>query len=44
MNQFFNIVEVIVISNNSLTMVNNTVLFIFFKTVQQSFDTTPFGK
>lgn len=44
MNQFFNIIEVIIISNNSLTMVNNSFLFIFFKAAQQSFDTIPLGK
>lgn len=44
MNQFFDIIKVIIISNNSLTMINNSVIFIFFKAVQQGFNTMPFCK
>ena len=43
-NECFNIIKVIVISNNSLTMIDNTILFIFFKTVQKGFNPIPFGK
>ena len=43
-NECFNIIKVIVISNNSLTMIDNTILFIFFKTVQKGFNSIPFGK
>lgn len=44
MNQFFNVIKVIIISNNSLPMVNDSVVFIFFKAVQQGFNTISFGK
>ncbi len=44
LNQHFDIIEVIIISNNSLPVINNAVFFIFFKTVQQSFNSIPFGK
>ena len=44
LNQHFDIIEVIIISNNSLTVINNAVFFILFKTVQQSFNSMPFGK
>ena len=42
--QFFDIVEVIVIAGDPLAMVNNTVFFVLFKAVQQSFETVAADK
>ena len=44
LNQCFDIVNIIVVSNNSPPMIDNTVFFIFFKTVQQGFNTIPSSK
>ena len=44
MNECLNIIKVIVISNNSLAMIDDSVLLVFFKTVQKVFDAIPFGK
>ena len=42
--QFFQIIEIIIITHNAFTVINNTGLFISFKAVQECFNTVPSGK
>lgn len=44
LNQSFNVLEMVVIADNALPMIGNTVLLVAFKAVQQGFDAISFCK
>ena len=44
LNQFFNIFKIIIVTDNSMPMIHDTILFVFLETAYQRFHAKPFCK